>query len=60
MEEGEKPIRNYTLEWLKQEALDKKIVYDHACSTGLFLHTVKSSYPNCVVIGEDLSRQMID
>ncbi|MGI2298314.1 hypothetical protein ACRRVB_00580 [Candidatus Cardinium hertigii] len=60
LEEGERPIRSYTLEWLKHETMDGKIIYDPACSTGLFLHTIKSSYPYATVIGQDLSQKMVD
>jgi SAM-dependent methyltransferase len=57
--EGEAPLRTYTLKWLHYEAMDGKIVYDPACSTGLFLHTIKKAYPNCITIGQDLSSEMV-
>jgi isonocardicin synthase len=59
---GEKNIREATLAWLRNDmsATDCRIVYDPACSTGLFLNTIKQAFPNCVTIGQDLSASMIN
>lgn len=57
---GEEHIRQYTVAYLVQFALAGKILYDPACSTGQFLHTLKLAYPNCHTIGQDLSKQMTD
>lgn len=56
---GEEYIRNYTISFLSQFNMDKKVIYDPACSTGIFLHEIKNAYPLCHTIGQDLSEQMI-
>ncbi|MCU0318260.1 MAG: class I SAM-dependent methyltransferase [Amoebophilaceae bacterium] len=41
-------------------ATDCRVVYDPACSTGLFLNTIKQVFHNCITIGPDLSESMIN
>lgn len=57
---GEKHLRKFTLEFFKNIDMDKKIIYDPACSTGEFLASLKKEYPKCYTIGHDLSQEMIN
>jgi hypothetical protein len=58
---GEKNIREYTISILKQLGnLSRKKVFDPACSTGEFLHTIKSNFFECYTIGQDLNPQMVN
>lgn len=57
---GESNLRNFTIEFLRNFDLNDKILYDPACSTGLFLNSIKVRFPDCYVIGQDLSKQMVD
>jgi isonocardicin synthase len=57
---GETHLRTYTRHFLSRFDMKNKIVYDPACSTGQFLHSIKSAFPECRTIGQDLSRDMID
>lgn len=57
---GEEHIRKYTINFLKSYMKDKITVFDPACSTGQFLHTIKKYYPNCKTIGQDLSKEMVE
>jgi isonocardicin synthase len=57
---GEHHIREYTKSVFKNIDLDKKNVYDPACSTGEFLSAFQQSFPKCKTIGHDLSREMIN
>lgn len=58
---GEKNIREYTISILKQFGnLNRKKVFDPACSTGEVLHTIKSNFPECYTIGQDLNPQMVN
>lgn len=57
---GEEHIRRYTIKFLKKYKNDNLIVFDPACSTGQFLHTVKENYPQFKTIGQDLSREMVE
>lgn len=56
---GEERIRAYTIKFL--ETLDSKNLklYDPACSTGVFLSTLKQAYPESRTVGQDLSKQMV-
>jgi len=59
----EDEIRSYTIEFLRSFAISSglkgKKIYDPACSTGEFLSTIKSFYPEVYTIGQDLSQAMI-
>lgn len=57
---GEEHIRAYTSEYLSSLELSKPRLYDPACSTGIFLSTLKSALPDAYTIGQDLSKQMAD
>lgn len=57
---GEEHIRKYTIEFLRPYMKDNIVVFDPACSTGQFLHTIKEFYPNCKTIGQDLSKEMVE
>lgn len=57
---GEEHIRRYTNNILKGIVFPGCKIYDPACSTGQFLHSIKTKFPDVVTIGGDLSEQMID
>jgi len=58
---GEKHIRKETIDFLKNEQLNKDtIIYDPACSTGNFLAEIKENFPNVYTIGADLSNEMME
>jgi len=57
---GEERIREYTINFLGSNGLNSAKLYDPACSTGVFLSTLKKSFPNSYTIGQDLSQQMTD
>lgn len=55
---GEEHVRSYTAQFLSSLALTKPRLYDPACSTGIFLSSLKASVPDAYTIGQDLSLQM--
>ena len=55
---GEELIRAYSIQFLKQIGMEKPILYDPACSTGVFLSTLQKALPGSYTIGQDLSQQM--
>lgn len=55
---GEELIRAYSIQFLKQTGLQKPILYDPACSTGVFLSTLQKAVPGSYTFGQDLSQQM--
>ncbi|XP_060588658.1 isonocardicin synthase-like [Ruditapes philippinarum] len=55
---GEERIRAYSIQFLRSVGLDKPILYDPACSTGVFLSTLQQAIPGSYTIGQDLSQQM--
>ncbi|XP_067667639.1 isonocardicin synthase-like [Haliotis asinina] len=62
---GEEHIRQFTVTYLSTLKLKSPRLYDPACSTGVFLSTMKTAFPNCYTIGQDqqmadLSRQRVD
>lgn len=57
---GEDRIRDYTKQFLATINLTTPKLYDPACSTGVFLSTLKKAFPNSYTIGQDLSQQMAD
>ena len=57
---GEEHIRKYTVGFLKKYMKDVTVVFDPACSTGQFLHTIKEHYPSYKTIGQDLSKEMVE
>ena len=56
---GEEIIRQYTVNFLKRFDLEDKKIFDPACSTGMFLGTLKTHYPQIRAIGQDLNGHMI-
>ncbi len=58
---GEKHLREFTIDYLQKFNLNPNaVVYDPACSTGIFLERIKQSFPRVITIGQDLSRSMVD
>jgi isonocardicin synthase len=57
---GETHLRAYTTWFLSRFNMQGKVVYDPACSTGQFLHSIKTAFPECKTVGQDLSQDMID
>lgn len=55
---GEERIRAYSIEFLKQAGLNKPLLYDPACSTGVFLSTLQKAIQGSYTFGQDLSQQM--
>lgn len=55
---GEERIRAYSIEFLRQAGLNKPLLYDPACSTGVFLSTLQKAIPGSYTFGQDLSQQM--
>lgn len=56
---GEERIRAYTIKFLKTLSTQKLVLFDPACSTGVFLSTLKNAFPESFTIGQDLSKQMV-
>ena len=57
---GEKHFREYSRKIILEYGLSPKIIYDPACSTGEFLHSIKLLLPNSLTIGHDMSPDMVD
>ncbi|XP_069133210.1 isonocardicin synthase-like [Argopecten irradians] len=57
---GEERLRQYTVQFLETIAMSAGRFYDPACSTGVFLSTLKKAFPESYTIGQDLSQQMAD
>lgn len=57
---GEERIREYTIKFIGSTKTKNAILYDPACSTGVFLSTLKNAFPDAYTIGQDLSKQMVD
>lgn len=57
---GEERIRQYTIAFLDSVTMTAGRLYDPACSTGIFLSTLKKAFPESYTIGQDLSQQMAD
>lgn len=55
---GEERIRAYSIQFLQKASLKSPILYDPACSTGVFLSTLQQAVPGSYTIGQDLSQQM--
>lgn len=55
---GEERIRAYSIKFLNDAKLEKPILYDPACSTGVFLSTLQKAIPGSYTVGQDLSQQM--
>lgn len=55
---GEERIRAYSIQFLQNAGLEKPVLYDPACSTGVFLSTLQQAIPGSYTIGQDLSQQM--
>jgi isonocardicin synthase len=58
--EGERVLREQTLELLSRHALAGARLYDPACSTGEFLSALKARHPTAYTIGQDKSREMVE
>ena len=58
--EGEVYLRQFSIKFLKSLGVDDLHLFDCACSTGQFLHTMKNAIPNCYTIGSDLSQHMAE
>jgi isonocardicin synthase len=56
---GEEKIRAYTIKFLKTLNSKNLVLFDPACSTGVFLSTLKNAFPDSFTIGQDLSKQMV-
>lgn len=56
---GEIHFRKKTLSLLEKMQVNEAVIYDPACSTGEFLHTIKNFFPNSYTIGHDISQEMI-
>jgi ubiquinone/menaquinone biosynthesis C-methylase UbiE len=56
---GEDHIRQYTLDFLSQFNLNGARIYDPACSTGKFIDSIKKTYPEAYLIGQDINPTMI-
>ena len=50
---GEAHIREYSCMFLRSLKLAKPRLYDPACSTGIFLSTLKSVLPDAYTVGQD-------
>lgn len=57
---GEEELRAYTCQLLRPLGLRAPRLYDPACSTGVFLASLKAVVPDAVTIGQDLSRPMTE
>lgn len=55
---GEERIREYSIQFLRQAGLAKPLLYDPACSTGVFLSSLQKALPGSYTFGQDLSQQM--
>ena len=55
---GEERIREYTVHFLKSVGFSTGRLYDPACSTGVFLSSLKKAFPESYTIGQDLSQPM--
>jgi isonocardicin synthase len=59
LDDGERMLREYTIEWLSRFDMKQMVVYDPACSTGTFLAGIKENFPLSLSIGQDLSLEMV-
>lgn len=57
--EGEVFLRDYSIKFLKTLGREDLFLFDPACSTGQFLATMKSGFPNSFTFGQDLSPCMV-
>ncbi|XP_060086363.1 isonocardicin synthase-like [Ylistrum balloti] len=57
---GEERLKQYTIQFLETIDMTTGRFYDPACSTGMFLSTLKEAFPESYTIGQDLSQQMAD
>ncbi|XP_062595048.1 isonocardicin synthase-like [Saccostrea cucullata] len=57
---GEERIRDYTIKFMASAYVKKTRLYDPACSTGVFLSTLKKVFPDSYTIGQDLNRLMTE
>ncbi|KAK3092969.1 hypothetical protein FSP39_009506 [Pinctada imbricata] len=57
---GEERIRQFTIQFMKSVNISKATLYDPACSTGVYLSTLKNAFPDAYTVGQDLSQQMAD
>lgn len=57
---GESNLRAFSIDFLRNFNIENKVIYDPACSTGEFLYSIKANYPEVNIIGQDLSKQMVE
>lgn len=57
---GEERMKQYTIQYLKQFELDKKVLYDLSCANGSFLSAIKSNFPTCHTLGQEFNRRMLE
>ncbi|MEF1219601.1 hypothetical protein REH76_17705, partial [Photobacterium damselae] len=58
---GESHLREKTIQFLRTIQLpENPIIFDPACSTGVFLAEIKQAIPSVTTIGQDLSQSMVD
>lgn len=57
---GEERMKQYTIHYLKQFDLDKKVLYDLSCANGSFLSAIKQEYPACYTLGQEFNRKMLE
>jgi len=60
LDEGERVLRDWTLEWIAELELEGARVYDPACSSGRFLATLKHHFPAIRAIGQDANQGMVE
>lgn len=56
---GEERIRAFSISFLESFGSKTMKLYDPACSTGVFLSTLKKAFPESYTVGQDLSKQMV-
>ena len=59
LDADEMHFREYCVEFLSSYLQSGAIIYDPACSTGKFIHTLAEAMPDCDCIGSDISPSMI-
>ena len=60
LDKDEEHFRIFSIKALKKYILPNTVVYDPACSSGIFLSHISKNYPLCKCIGSDKSIKMIN
>jgi hypothetical protein len=61
LDDDEECLRSYTINThLYHYDLKNKIIYDPACTSGKFLSSIKSRYPDTKIIGQDINEKMVN